>query len=159
MDFAPIIYICVCDTIINTCGYMLCLYYFFWVNCEFVDAYLMHLKGELSSVEVENAQISNEIEDLRRTCVEGVSFYLLVWKSIYIFSHAENLFCCWFNVLYLQILVVWGARLKGCSAHWTSLPCRLVPHHLGILVIKIQKLPSAVRKKTRWNTWGWKYYS
>ncbi|KAM7489080.1 hypothetical protein LguiB_026564 [Lonicera macranthoides] len=40
---------------------------------EDLDAYLMHLKGELSSVEVENAQISNEIEDLTRTYVEDSS--------------------------------------------------------------------------------------
>lgn len=35
------------------------------------DAYLEHLKEELKTVEAESAQITNEIENLSRTQMEG----------------------------------------------------------------------------------------
>lgn len=41
------------------------------------DAYLEHLKEELNTVEAESSKISNEIETLTRTQVEGEIFYLL----------------------------------------------------------------------------------
>lgn len=40
------------------------------------DAYLEHLKEELKTVEAESSKISNEIETLTRTQVEGEIFLL-----------------------------------------------------------------------------------
>lgn len=49
----------------------------FNVYGAFVDAYEEHLKAELSLVESENRKISNEIEDLKRTYVEGKEVYVV----------------------------------------------------------------------------------
>ena len=48
-----------------------------------VEAYLGPLKKELSLIESENAKISNEIEDLTRTYVEGAPIVILVFIISY----------------------------------------------------------------------------
>lgn len=70
-----------------------------------VDAYLGQLKEELNSVEVQNAKMSSEIEDLMETYVEGGDCLFFI----------GNVKCMCADVMraYLQILIDWRASLKG----------------------------------------------
>lgn len=46
----------------------------------YVDAYVEHMKEELVAVEAESSKISNEIEVLKRTNIEGsLSVYVLIY--------------------------------------------------------------------------------
>jgi len=51
-----------------------------------VDAYLAHLKEELDAAEAESAKISNEIELLNRTCMEGKKFMIFIFWNTFITS-------------------------------------------------------------------------